>query len=101
MSQGYEGPRAERDGTRKSVEQGQRTDDWSEDCASGRRSEAARELRTGRGGLERDQQNGEDNNKEEQGDQGNDPSQNNKKDAIRIMKRPAGDVAAPRRELRG
>ena len=97
MPQGYEEPRAEREGTQKSVE---RTDGWSENCArEQKRSKAARELRPSVGGEDRGQQNGEDNNKEEQGDQGNDQGQNNSKDAIKDMKRPKGDGAAPRRAL--
>ena len=97
MLQGYEEPRAERHGTRKSAARRQRTDDWSENSATRQASKAARELQPSEGSLGKDQQNGEDNIKGEQGDQGNDPGQINDKDAIKDMKRPKGDGAAPRR----
>ena len=102
-------PRAERVGTQKSVATGPRAADWAEDSGSPQRnkavwdlrgSKAAQKLRPSLGGEDRGQHNGEDNSRGEQGDQGNDPSQINKKDAIKSNKKPAGDGATPRRELR-
>ena len=102
-------PRAERVGTQKSVAAGPRAADWAEDSGSPQRSKAvwdlrgsraAQKLRPSLGGKGWGQHKREGNIKGEQGDPGNDPSQINEKDAIKSKKRPAGDGATPRRELR-
>ena len=119
-------PRAERVGTQKSVTHdiglaykrttdqdtlsGPRSAGWAEESGSPQRrkavwelqgSRAAPRLRPSLGGKGWDQHKWEDNAKSERGDPGNDPSQINRKDGIKGKKKPEGDGATPRRELRG
>ena len=102
-------PRAERVGTQKSVTPGPRAAGWAEDSGSPQRSKAvwdlrgsraAQKLRPSLGGKGWGQHKRGGNVKGEQGDPGNDPSQINEKDDIKSTKRPEGDGATPRRELR-